>query len=89
MPTVVLPQEHLGPSLLLALARLVEVLARSEVEGQQVCLANQPPIPLLRPHLSLVNPQRRQARQTVHLVERIPYSAVTNLGHVSLSFFPF
>jgi hypothetical protein len=87
--TVVLPPEHLGPSLPLVLARLVEVLARSEVEGQQVCSVNQPPIPLLRQHLSLVNPQRRQARQTVHLAERIPYSAVTNLEQVGLSIFHF
>jgi hypothetical protein len=87
IPTVVLPQEHSGPSLLLALARLVEVLARSEVEEQQVCSVNQPPIPLLRPHLSSVNPQRRQAQQ-VHLVARIPsLAAVTNLGQVRLSFF--
>jgi len=89
MPIVVLPPEHLGPSLPRALARLVEVLARSEVEEQQVCSVNQPPIPLLRPRLSLVNPQRRQARQTVHLVEQIPYSAVTNLGQVGVPFFRF
>jgi len=84
---VVLAQVHSGPSLPLALARLVEVLARSEVEEQQVYSVNQPTTPPLRPHLSLVNPQRRQARQTVHLVARIPYSAVINLEQVRLSFF--
>lgn len=86
MPTVVLPQEHLGPSLLLALARLVEVLARLEVGQQQVCSASQPLPPLLQPHLSLVNLRRRQARQLVRLVVQIPYSAGTNLGQVRSCF---